>query len=99
MTQVGAGGIVMARMQRTTRFVRDYGKLTVEQQALADAKLCDLLANPRPPGLRFEKLKGYHRPDLYTIHVTGNYKISFAIDGDTAILRRVAPHDEIDRAP
>ena len=99
MTRIGAGGVVITGVQRTTRFVRDYGKLTADLRALVDAKLHDLLANPRPPGLRFEKLKGYHRPDLYTVHVTGNYKISFAIDGDTATLRRVAPHDEIDRAP
>ncbi len=99
MTRIGAGGVVITGVQRTTRFVRDYGKLTADLQARVDAKLRDLLANPRPPGLRFEKLKGYHRPDLYTVHVTGNYKISFAIDGDTTILRRVAPHDEIDRAP
>lgn len=99
MTRIGAGGVVITCVQRTTRFVRDYGKLTADLQALVDAKLRDLLANPRPPGLRFEKLKSYHRPDIYTIHVTGNYKISFEIAGDTAILRRVAPHDGIDRAP
>ena len=90
---------MIAQIQRTTRFVRDYGKLTLEQQALTDAKLRDLLANPRPPGLRFEKLKGYRRPDIYSVHVTGNYKISLEIRGDLATLRRVAPHNEIDRAP
>ncbi len=99
MTQVGAGGVLIARIQQFQRFVRDYNKLTPALRELVDQKLRDLLANPRPPGLRFEKLKGYHRPDLYTIHVTGNYKISFEIQGDTAILRRIAPHDEIDRAP
>lgn len=64
-----------------------------------DAKLRDLLKNPRPHGLAFEKLKGYKRPDIYTIHVTGNYKISFEIKGDLVILRRVSDHDTIDRKP
>jgi plasmid maintenance system killer protein len=40
------------------------------------------MANPRPPGLRFEKLQGYRRPDIYTIHVTGNFKISMEIEGN-----------------
>lgn len=42
--------------------------------------------NPRPPGLAFEKLAGHSRPDIYTIYVTGNYKISFEIEGSTAFL-------------
>lgn len=63
MTQVGAGGVLIARIQQFQRFVRDYNKLTPALRELVDQKLRDLLANPRPPGLRFEKLKGYHRPD------------------------------------
>ena len=62
-----------------------------------DAKLDDLLKNPRPPGLRFEKLKGYRRPNIYTIHDTGNYKTSLAIAGADARLRRVGPHNYIGR--
>jgi mRNA-degrading endonuclease RelE of RelBE toxin-antitoxin system len=99
MTQVGAGGVSLTRIQRTKRFTRDYGKLTPELQERTNEKLKGLLKNPRPPGLAFEKLKGYRRPDIYTLHVTGNYKLSFEIEGATAILRRVAPHDELDRAP
>lgn len=52
-----------------------------------------------PPGLAFEKLKGYRNPDVYTIHVTGNYKISMSIYGQLAHLRRVADHGDIDRSP
>ncbi len=99
MTVTGAGGAIITHLGRTERFQRDYGKLSVELRGKVQAKLRDLLKNPRPPGLRFEKLKGYSRPDIYTIHITGNYKLSFLVNGATAILRRVADHDEIDRAP
>lgn len=99
MTVVGAGGVVITHLSRIERFDRDYRKLDAELQGKVTTKLRDLLKTSRPPGLRFEKLKGYSRPDIYTIHVTGNHKISFLIDGTTAILRRVANHDEIDRAP
>lgn len=99
MTITGAGGVVITRWAKLKRFHRDYDRLTIEQRDLVDGKLQDLSLPVRPPGLAFEKLKGYSDPDLYTIHVTGNYKISMEIRGQMAILRRVANHDEIDRAP
>ncbi len=98
MTEVGAGGVIITRWSKSKRFHKDYDKLTVDQKNLVDVKLQELASNPMPPGLRFEKLKGY-QPPIYTIHVTGNYKISMTIEGGKAWLRRVGDHDEIDRAP
>jgi plasmid maintenance system killer protein len=99
MTIVGAGGAVVSRWKKQRIFHRDYGKLEITMRDKVDECLQDLLQSPIPSGLRFEKLKGHRNPDIYTIHVTGNYKISFEIADGTASLRRVAPHDEIDRAP
>jgi plasmid maintenance system killer protein len=99
VTEVGAGGVVIARWVKTRRFHRDYDKLTVELRDQLDGKLQDLSKNPRPAGLRFEKLKGYSKPDIYTIHITGNYKASMQIEGAVATLRRAGTHDDIDRAP
>lgn len=73
MTEIGTGGVVITRWRKSRRFHRDYDKLTIELRDLVDQKLQDLTRNPRPPGLRFEKLKGHKKPDIYTIHVTGNY--------------------------
>lgn len=99
MTIVGAGGAALTSVAMTKRFEKDFKALSPEQQDLVDAKLKDLMKNPRPPGLRFEKLKGYTKPNIYTIHVTGNYKISFELNGNAGILRRVGTHNEIDRCP
>lgn len=99
MTVVGAGGVVVRSFSLTIRFKKDYRKLDPQLQQRVDSKLEDLCKDPRPAGLVFEKLKGYDNPCIYTIHVTGNYKLSMQIDGDTATLRRVGNHDEIDRAP
>jgi hypothetical protein len=49
--------------------------------------------------VKLKKLKGYEKTSIYTIYVTGNYKISMEIKGDEAIPQRVAEHNEIDRAP
>ena len=99
MTIIGGGGVNIKSIKLLDRFKRDYKKLAQDMRGKVDGKLCDLLANPRPLGLRFEKLKGYNRPNIYTIHITGNYKLSFEIDGEVATLRRVSCHNEIDRRP
>jgi mRNA-degrading endonuclease RelE of RelBE toxin-antitoxin system len=99
MTEVGAGGVVITGWRATPQYKRRYKKLTKDMQTRVKQKLKDLQANPRPPGLGFEKLKGYQDPDVYTIHITGNYKLSFELDGGIALLRRVGTHDQIDRAP
>ncbi len=99
MTITGAGGIVIARWGKSKRFHKDYDKLTIDMRDLVDSKLQDLIKPIRPAGLAFEKLKGYSNPDIYSIHVTGNYKITMEIESGAAFLRRVADHNEIDRTP
>lgn len=99
MTITGAGGVVIKRISTSFGFDRQYKKLPPEIKQLVPEKLQDLLKNPFPAGLRFEKLKGYRRPDIYTVHITGNYKISFEIEGTLAKLRCVGNHNDIDRNP
>ena len=99
MTVTGSGGVVITRWGKSKRFHKDYDKLTIEMRDLVDSKLQDLIKPIRTAGLAFEKLKGYASPDIYTIHVTGNYKISMEITGGCAFLRRVSDHNEIDRTP
>ena len=100
MTVVGSGGVVIKRWCKSKRFHKEYSGLTNDFKDLTDQKLQDLTQVPMPSGLKFEKLSGHQNPDIYTIHVTGNYKCSLEIrEGSKAWLRRVASHDEIDRAP
>jgi len=99
MTRIGEGGVRIVQLSRNNRFKRQYKKLTAQQQSLCLDKLRDLLQDPMPPGLRFEKLKGYRKPSVYTIHLDGNYKLSMEIHEGTAILRNVGTHNEIDRGP
>ena len=81
MTNIGAGGVIIERWSKSKRFHRDYDDLDIPLKDLTDQKLQDLTKNPRPPGLSFEKLKGYDNPDIYTIHINGNYKLSMEIKG------------------
>jgi len=100
MTVVGAGGICIKEIIPSLRFKKDYKGLDSGLKERVNDTLRKFLQNPFPPGIRFEKLKGYKNPDIYTVHVTGNLKISIEIkDGNKAILRRVALHDQIDFNP
>lgn len=99
MTVTGAGGVTISAWRKSRRFHRDYDKLTIDLRDRVDAKLQDLTKAIRPSGLAFEKLKGHSSPEIYSLHVTGNYKVTMEISGGDALLRRVADHDEIDRAP
>lgn len=72
-------------------------KLPEEIQMAARQAVKDLVSDPFPKKYRLEK----QTREVWTIHVTSNHshKLSFALDGDTATLRKIGTHKEIDRAP
>lgn len=93
--------MALKEFQLTARFVRDYKKLDTKLQERVDEVLKnDLVPWPVRQSLRHHTLSGY-KPPIHVIDVTSNkaYQITFRVDGDRAILLRVASHREIDRAP
>ena len=99
MTVIGSGGLRICTVDYTKKFKKDLKRLDPTIQEKAFKKIEMLYKQPFPPGLCFEKLKGYHNPDIYTIHVTGNFKISLEINGTHAQLRRIGVHNTIDSTP
>lgn len=99
MTVVGSGGVVVKAVTYGPRFKKEFKKLSNEMQGQVNTTIDSLIAENRPAGIRFEKLKGYANPNIYTVRITGNYKLYFEINGNIAFLRRVGNHNEIDRAP
>jgi plasmid maintenance system killer protein len=94
VTIVGAGGVVIREIAYNDRFEKQFLKLDKLLQARAIRVIPMLLTTPIPPGLRFEKIK---TKDVYTIHVTGNYKVILEIVEGVAELIAIGPHVEIDR--
>jgi mRNA-degrading endonuclease YafQ of YafQ-DinJ toxin-antitoxin module len=86
-------------IQRADTFKRDFKRLDPQLQSEVIHAIEDLLSNPIPTSRRFHTIDRT-RPKVYSIDVTGNksHKISFQIDGETATLRRVGTHKEIDRS-
>jgi hypothetical protein len=82
----------------TQRFQRDFKSADPQLQEAVQAALKLLQQNHR--SVRAHLLKG-HKPKLYSMDVYSNHswQITFELDGSTAILRRLATHKDIDRAP
>ena len=72
-------------------------KQSPEVKQAARQAIKDLVKDPYPKKYRLEK----QTPEAWTIHVTSNHshKLSFELVGDTAVLRKIGTHKEIDRAP
>ena len=99
MTIVGSGGVTITSFKFKKTFERDFKKLSPDLQAKFKSQVIKLMKENKNGTLGFEKLKGYKRPDIFTIHIEGNYKASFEIVGAEALFRRIGNHDRIDRSP
>lgn len=88
-------------MRRLPRFDREMKGLKPDLLKAAKEAIQDLLKKPIPTIRRLHCVDKESRPKIFTIDVLSNksYKISLEIDGDIAVLRRIASHKEIDRCP
>ena len=82
-------------------FQNDYRNLPEQVKTHFKERYKLLLQRPQPKKLRLEKLSGYVKPGVYTIHITPNHshKLSFELDGSIARFRRIGTHKDIDRTP
>lgn len=82
-------------------FQNDYRCLSDDIKEAFKERYKMLLDDPQPKKLRLEKLSGYKKPGIYTIHITGNHshKLSFELLGSIAVFRRIGTHKDIDRKP
>lgn len=87
----------IAHVRSTDAFAAQLKKLPVEIQKATREAVKDLVKNPHPKKYRLEK----QTAEYWTIHVTPNHshKLSFELEGSTAVLRKIGTHKEIDRSP
>lgn len=81
------------KLDRLPRFKRAYQKLDPQIQKAVDDAIKDIFKNPIPPGRRVHKMGGY--PNIWEVRINRNFRMSFALEGETAILRNVDSHDEL----
>ena len=75
----------------TKPFIRDYHDLPEHLQRQIDKQIEYLLENPKHPSLRMKKMEGH--PSVWEIRITSGYHLTFQINGDTYMFRRVGTHD------
>jgi mRNA-degrading endonuclease YafQ of YafQ-DinJ toxin-antitoxin module len=83
------------------KFEKDMKALPPDILEAAKAAIADLGRKPIPNSRRLHSLSGYKNPKVFVIDVTSNHawQITLEIDGETATLRRVNTHKEIDHSP
>lgn len=81
----------------TARFKEDFRQLPKAIQRRTEKTLRLLAENLRHPSLRAKKMEGV--ADIWEARVTKGYRLTFQIQQDTYILRRVGSHEEALRNP
>ncbi len=79
------------RLRFTKRYLALYRKVPPNLRVVADKKLKLLLQNPQHPSLRLHKMEGH--ANRWEISVTRRYRITFQIERDEYVLRKIGPHD------
>lgn len=89
-----------ARVAVAGTFERDYRRLSKDVQRAVDACIRDLYKTPIPAARRAHRINEHANPKVFSVDVTSNksHKMSFSIEGDMCLLRRVGTHKEIDRS-
>ena len=59
-------------------------------QKQIDEQIMRLLDSPKHPSLRIKKMEGHQT--IWEARITGGYRMTFQINGDTYLLRRVGTH-------
>lgn len=77
------------------RFRRDYTRLPSDIQNPVDEKLDLLLKNARHPSLQVRKMQG--TAGIWELRVTQGYRLTFQIEKDSYLLRKVGTHDILRR--
>lgn len=75
----------------TPPFERDFRELPQDIQTRAEKVLALLVENPRHPSLQAKKLRSAR--NLWEARVSLSYRITYQMEGDRLVLRRIGTHD------
>ena len=79
------------RIRKLRSFDQDYRALPDPLKKKVDKQLRLLAVNLRHPSLQVHRIQG--APGIWECYVDLHYRLTFMIEGDLLILRRVGPHD------
>ena len=86
----------MRREYRTLReFDRSFKRLPKRIRDETSEKLALFSDDPSHPSLRVKRIRGSER--IWEMSITMNYRLTFEIDGERVVLRRIGTHDVLRR--
>ncbi|MEW6104275.1 MAG: hypothetical protein AB1630_10780 [bacterium] len=81
------------RLRIPEPFKDDYKVLPKEIKKVADKQIGFLATNLKHPSLQVHKIKG--TKDKWEAYVTVKYRMTFQIENDIIILRKIGIHDKV----
>jgi len=79
------------RLVFTKNFIRDYRNLPPPVQKAIDKQLEFLLSDSQHPSLHIKKMQDPR--NIWEGRVSGSYRFTFQVEGDTYIMRKIGSHD------
>jgi mRNA-degrading endonuclease RelE of RelBE toxin-antitoxin system len=79
------------KLSFTKSFIKDYQVLPANLQKAADKQLERLAEDPQHPSLNVKKMQDPR--NIWEARVTKGYRLTFQLDGEICILRRLGTHD------
>ena len=74
---------------------KDYSRLPEELRKRSDDKLARFVNDPFDPQLQIKPMQGY--VGLFECRLSLSHRFIFRREGDTCTLRRIGPHDILER--
>ncbi len=82
---------------RTEKFISDFMRLPGNCKKLVIKQLEYLNENPRHPSLHTKRIQGSN--GIFEIRINKSVRLTFHLEPNTLVLRRVGPHDETLKRP
>lgn len=79
------------------RFEKALSKLDKRIKEAVKEAIEDIQKSPVPPGRRLHKMSGYD--NVWEVRATSSFRLTFELQGSTAIFRNVGSHDHLLRNP
>ena len=85
------------RVTHTKNSRRDFQKLSLDLQEIAEKQFNFFINNPTHPSLGIKKIQGTE--NIWEGRITKSIRFSFQIYEDIYIIRRIGRHDEVLKKP
>jgi len=83
------------KIRKLPRFVKQYGGLPKHIREKVDKQLKLFVENPWHPSLRIRRRRGTR--DIWYGRIDDDYRFTFSMEREVAILRTVGSHREVER--